>query len=248
MPKNELKTHFGKRQFEDRLYERFSSYGIKKANFIYWRKKTLWFTIIGTALFVKRLVDIVGSFLGLIFLSPLFLVVAICIKLEDSKGSVFFVQKRVGKWGKEFSFPKFRSMISNAEKLKDEILQQNDHSESITFKMKHDPRVTKTGYLIRKYSIDELPQLWCVLVGNMSLVGPRPAVPREVALYSLEDRRRLEVKPGLTCIWQISGRGDIPFNKQVELDEKYIQSQSFLLDLKLILLTIPAVISGRGAY
>jgi lipopolysaccharide/colanic/teichoic acid biosynthesis glycosyltransferase len=114
--------------------------------------------------------------------------------------------------------------------------------------MKDDPRITWIGKIIRKFSIDELPQLWCVLRGDMSLVGPRPPVPREVALYSLADRRRLEITPGLTCIWQVSGRGDIPFPQQVKLDVDYIESQSFWVDLKLLFLTVPAVLTGKGAY
>jgi lipopolysaccharide/colanic/teichoic acid biosynthesis glycosyltransferase len=114
--------------------------------------------------------------------------------------------------------------------------------------MKNDPRVTWIGRIIRKFSIDELPQLWCVLIGDMSLVGPRPPVPREVALYTLKDRRRLESTPGLTCIWQVSGRGDIPFPQQVELDVEYIESQSLWLDLKILLKTVPAVLTGKGAY
>jgi lipopolysaccharide/colanic/teichoic acid biosynthesis glycosyltransferase len=139
-------------------------------------------------------------------------------------------------------------MVVNAEALKDTLLSQNVHKEGVTFKMKKDPRVTWIGGIIRKLSIDELPQLWCVLKGDMSLVGPRPPVPREVAQYSLADRRRLDVTPGLTCIWQVSGRGDIPFPQQVELDVQYIQSQSFWLDIKLLLKTIPAVLLGKGAY
>ena len=141
-------------------------------------------------------------------------------------------------------------MCTNAEKLKDALLAQSHHAEAggITFKMKRDPRVTWIGRIIRKLSIDELPQLWCVLKGDMSLVGPRPPVPREVALYTLADRRRLDAVPGLTCIWQVSGRGDIPFPQQVQLDVDYIESQSFWLDVKLLLATVPAVLLGKGAY
>ncbi|OQY42308.1 MAG: hypothetical protein B6240_14120 [Desulfobacteraceae bacterium 4572_87] len=170
-----------------------------------------------------------------------------CIKLTDG-GPILFWQTRIGLWGKEFPFPKFRSMVVNAEALKDELLEQSDHDDSITFKMKKDPRVTWIGRIIRKLSIDELPQLWCVFKGDMSLVGPRPPVPREVAEYTLADRRRLDVMPGLTCIWQVSGRGDIPFNEQVELDVQYIESRSLWFDIKLLLSTIPAVLLGKGAY
>jgi lipopolysaccharide/colanic/teichoic acid biosynthesis glycosyltransferase len=183
----------------------------------------------------------------LAILSPLFILVAIAIKVTD-KGPVLFWQARVGQWGKEFPFPKFRSMVTNAERLKDQLLTSNDHKNGITFKMKRDPRVTWIGRIIRKLSIDELPQLWCVLRGTMSLVGPRPPLPREVALYTLRDRRRLDVKPGLTCIWQVSGRGDIPFERQVELDVQYIESQSVWLDILLLLKTAPAILIGKGAY
>ena len=140
-------------------------------------------------------------------------------------------------------------MLLNAEQLKDTLIDQNDHGQStVTFKMKNDPRVTWIGKIIRKLSIDELPQLWCVLKGEMSLVGPRPPVPREVELYTLADRRRLDAVPGLTCIWQVSGRGDIAFNQQVELDVDYIECQSFWGDIKLLLKTVPAVLLGKGAY
>lgn len=214
----------------------------------YWRKKYAWLLIVNGAKALKRLLDLVLASFGLVLLSPLFLIVATLIKLNDG-GPVLFWQKRVGLWGREFPFPKFRSMVTNAEKLKDQLLTRNDHGQNaVTFKMKNDPRVTWIGRIIRKLSIDELPQLLCVLRGDMSLVGPRPPVPREVAKYTLAQRRRLDVKPGLTCIWQVAGRGDIPFEKQVELDVQYIESQSFWLDLKLLFLTVPAVLSGRGAY
>jgi lipopolysaccharide/colanic/teichoic acid biosynthesis glycosyltransferase len=139
-------------------------------------------------------------------------------------------------------------MVMNAEQIRAELLAQSDLDDSITFKMKRDPRITWIGRIIRKLSIDELPQLWCVLRGQMSLVGPRPPIPSEVAQYSLSDRRRLEAIPGLTCIWQVSGRSDIPFPEQVELDVQYIASQSFWFDIKLLLRTVPAVLLGRGAY
>ena len=213
----------------------------------YWRKKYAWIIVVGGAKVVKRLTDILASIMLFLCLLPLFLGVALCIKLTDG-GPVFFWQTRIGLWGKEFPFPKFRSMVTNAEELKDSILEQSDHEDSITFKMKKDPRITWIGTIIRKLSIDELPQLWCVLKGDMSLVGPRPPVPREVAEYTLSDRRRLDAIPGLTCIWQVSGRGDIPFDEQVELDVQYIESQSIWVDIKLLLGTIPAVLLGKGAY
>lgn len=195
----------------------------------------------------KRLLDVVVSLSMFLALAPLFAVVAALIKLTDG-GTVFYWQTRVGRRGREFPFPKFRSMVADAERLKDALLQQNDHADGVTFKMRHDPRVTRIGRVIRKLSIDELPQLWCVLRGHMSLVGPRPPVPREVREYSQSDRRRLYATPGLTCIWQVSGRGDIPFPQQVELDVEYINTRSIGVDLKLLAKTLPAVLSGRGAY
>lgn len=210
-------------------------------------RRMIWRSVIQGALAVKRTTDIVISALALVLFSPVFLLLAVLIKLEDG-GPVLFWQERIGQWGRPFRFPKFRSMVMDAEKRKDALLKENDHGESVTFKMKRDPRITRIGRLLRRGSLDELPQLWCVLKGQMSLVGPRPPVPREVAAYSLEDRRRLDVKPGLTCIWQVKGRGDIPFPEQVNLDVEYIESQDFRLDLKLLMLTIPAVLFGRGAY
>ncbi len=213
----------------------------------FWQKKFAWLAILGGAKLLKRAADIIVGSGALLCLSPLFLLVALCIKLTDG-GPILFWQTRVGRWGREFPFPKFRSMVANAEKLKDSLLAQNDHLDSVTFKMKSDPRVTWIGRIIRKLSIDELPQLWLVLTGAMSLVGPRPPVPREVAQYTLANRRRLDVTPGLTCIWQVSGRGDIPFEEQVALDVQYIASQSLWFDLKLLLKTVPAVLFGKGAY
>ena len=139
-------------------------------------------------------------------------------------------------------------MYMDAEARKKELEKLNEMNGGVLFKMKEDPRITKVGKFIRKASIDELPQLWNVFVGDMSLVGPRPALPSEVNQYSLAERRRLEVVPGITCIWQVSGRSDIPFDKQVGLDVEYIESQSLWLDFKLLFLTIPAVLLGRGAY
>jgi len=232
----------------DALYHRYGSGGTLSAHLRYYRKRYLWAVTLQCSRTLKRLVDITGALAGLILLSPLFLIVAVCIKLTDG-GPVFFWQQRVGKWGREFPFPKFRSMVTDAEAIKDKLLAANDHGTSaVTFKMKRDPRVTWIGRLIRRTSIDELPQLLCVLRGYMSLVGPRPPVPREVTQYSLADRRRLDVTPGLTCIWQVSGRGEIPFDKQVQLDIDYIESRSFWTDVRLLAQTIPAVLLGRGAY
>jgi lipopolysaccharide/colanic/teichoic acid biosynthesis glycosyltransferase len=197
--------------------------------------------------FLKRLIDITGSALLLVLLLPLFAVVAALIKLSDG-GPVLFWQMRVGRWGRAFGMPKFRSMVPEAERLLPALLERNDHKDGVVFKMKADPRVTWIGRFIRKFSIDELPQLWCVLKGDMSLVGPRPPVPREVAHYSLRDRLRLDILPGLTCIWQVSGRSLIPFSRQVEMDIEYAETQCFWLDIKLLFKTIPTVLFPEGAY
>ena len=183
----------------------------------------------------------------LLLLLPVFGVIALAIRLE-SPGPILFKQMRVGRWGQLFTMWKFRSMYVDAEARKAELLQQNEMAGGVIFKMKQDPRVTRVGRLIRKTSIDELPQLWNVLKGEMSLVGPRPPVISEVNQYSLADRRRLEVIPGITCIWQVSGRSEIPFEQQVELDVQYIESQSFWTDIKILLKTIPALLLGKGAY
>jgi lipopolysaccharide/colanic/teichoic acid biosynthesis glycosyltransferase len=210
-------------------------------------KRNAWYGTIFLARFIKRLIDILGSLTGLLLLLPLFICVALAIYIHD-RGPIFFVQKRVGQWGREFDFPKFRSMVCNAEALKAQLLNKNQHKNGITFKINGDPRVTPVGSFIRKTSIDELPQLWSVLKGDMSLVGPRPPIPSEVLRYKLSDRRRLDVKPGLTCYWQVEGRGDVPFEQQVEMDIRYVDSQSLWLDMWLLLKTIPAVIQGKGAY
>jgi lipopolysaccharide/colanic/teichoic acid biosynthesis glycosyltransferase len=212
-----------------------------------WRRPALQRRLLGEVYIAKRLIDFAVSATALILLAPLFAVTALLIKLHDG-GPVFFWQTRVGRNGRPFAFPKFRSMVCNAESLKDELADHNDHADSVTFKMKQDPRVTPVGRFIRKFSIDELPQLWCVLKGDMTLVGPRPPVPREVAMYLPSDFRRLEVAPGLTCIWQVSGRGDLPFERQLEMDIAYIENQSFWLDLYLLVMTVPAVLMGKGAY
>jgi lipopolysaccharide/colanic/teichoic acid biosynthesis glycosyltransferase len=195
----------------------------------------------------KRLLDLVVSLALLAALSPLFLVVALCVKLTDG-GPVFFRQKRVGLNGRVFDFYKFRSMVVDAEARKAELLKLNKHGNSITFKMCRDPRVTWVGRIMRKTSIDEMPQLWNVLIGEMTLVGPRPAVVAEVQRYTARERRRLAVTPGLTCIWQVSGRSDVDFLRWVDMDLEYIRTWTLRLDLKLLLRTIPAVLFGRGAY
>lgn len=234
----------------EELYKRYggvSGFGTFALRLRFLRKKYSWVTAVGGAKVLKRLLDVTVSASMLILLTPLFALVALAIKLTDG-GPIFFWQTRVGKWGKEFRFPKFRSMLIDAEQTKDSLLDKSDHSGSITFKMKKDPRITRIGRIIRKLSIDELPQLWNVLKGEMSLVGPRPPVPKEVAQYTLSDRRRLDITPGLTCIWQVSGRSDIPFPEQVELDVLYIESQSVRMDIKLLFMTVPAILIGKGAY
>lgn len=197
---------------------------------------------------IKRTIDIAAVLPALICLSPLFAIVAALIKLHDY-GPILFWQPRVGKDGVIFAFPKFRSMVVNSEAVRAKLLAENQHGESgVTFKMKHDPRITPIGRFIRRFSIDELPQLWCVLTGDMSLVGPRPPIISEVEKYTMKDRARLSVTPGLTSIWAVSGRSEVPFPQQVEMDIEYIQQQSTFNDIKLLLKTVPAVLKGKGAY
>jgi exopolysaccharide biosynthesis polyprenyl glycosylphosphotransferase len=197
--------------------------------------------------FIKRAMDISASAVALLLLSPLLLLVAMLVKLE-SPGPVLFSQTRVGRRGRAFRCWKIRSMYVDAEARKAALLEDNEMQGGTTFKMKRDPRITGVGRFIRKASIDELPQLWNVLMGEMSLVGPRPPVPAEVAQYTALDRLRLSVKPGITCIWQVSGRSDIPFDQQVALDVRYIHERSLWLDIRLLLATVPAVLFARGAY
>lgn len=210
-------------------------------------KTALWKMQIASFPMMKRSLDVVASSLGLIVLSPLFLVVAALIKSE-SKGPALFKQKRVGLDALPFTMLKFRSMSNDAQQLRDTLETQNEMASGVLFKMKSDPRITRVGRIIRKTSIDELPQLINVLRGDMSLVGPRPPLPSEVSLYSRSDRERLNALPGITCLWQVAGRSDIPFKQQVQLDKKYIERQSIGLDLLVLLKTIPAVIKARGAY
>lgn len=212
-----------------------------------WLKLWMWKSVLFLAHGLKRGLDLVGSGAALIGASPIFAATALLIKREDG-GPVFFRQMRAGRHGKVFPMWKFRSMVTNAEEVKPKLASQNEMQGGVIFKMKDDPRVTKVGRFIRKYSIDELPQFWNVFVGEMSLVGPRPPLPKEVAEYSAEDRQRLLAKPGITCLWQVSGRSEIDFAGQVQLDLAYIRSSSVLTDLKLLFLTIPAVLLGKGAY
>ena len=195
--------------------------------------------------FGKRILDIIGSIVGLLILIPISIVVAIAIRI-DSKGPIMFKQQRVGLGGRVFTCWKFRSMIVQAESIKGNLLHLNE-SSGPAFKMANDPRITKVGRVIRRFSIDELPQVFNVLVGSMSLVGPRPPLPEEVLQYNNEQLFRLGVKPGLTCLWQISGRSNIGFEEWMKLDEIYVKTMSFWTDIKIIIHTIPAVVTGRGA-
>lgn len=198
-------------------------------------------------LMCKRSLDVILSFLGLILLTPLFLLLAILIKVEDPKGPVFFSQTRVGKNGKLFKMYKFRSMVRNAEERLSELIHQSD-VQGAMFKMKHDPRITKVGRVIRKSSLDELPQLLNVLRGDMSLVGPRPPLPREVSEYTSYDMQRLLVIPGCTGLWQVSGRNHIGFQEMVELDLKYIRERSLKKDVYILLKTVKVLVGSDDAY
>ena len=228
------------------LYRTYAHDGLRQRLYFI-HKKLAWRTVIGGAELVKRALDIFASGLLILLLLPLFILVALAIRIE-SPGPPFFSQMRVGRWGKPFKMYKFRSMVTNAEALLNSLKQQNESGAGVIFKMKKDPRITRIGAFIRKASIDELPQLWNVFRGDMSLVGPRPAIPGEVAEYTLDDRRRLDAVPGITCIWQVSGRSNIDFAGQVRLDTRYIESRSFWFDIVLLLKTSPAVLFGKGAY
>lgn len=205
-----------------------------------------WHFLVESHRWLKRGLDIVGSLCALFLLSPLMLLIALLIKCED-RGPVFFVQTRVGKFGRLFRMYKFRSMCLDAEAKLEALRALNHHQQGVTFKLKDDPRITRVGRWLRKFSLDELPQFYNVLIGDMSLVGPRPPVPREVNLYRYDDRRRLAVTPGITCFWQISGRAEIDFSGQVALDVRYIETQSFWGDIKILVRTVPAVVSAKGA-
>jgi len=206
-----------------------------------------WKLTVGMSYAAKRILDFVCSAVGMLVLSPLFLAIAVAVKLS-SPGPVFFSQIRVGRYGRHFRFWKFRSMREDAESQKSALLSRNESKDGVIFKMKDDPRITKVGRFLRRTSLDELPQLWNVFVGDMSLVGPRPPVPKEVEQYTLEDRKRLDVIPGITCLWQIEGRSEIPFNEQVRLDKEYILAPGIWKDIVILLKTIPAIIGGKGAY
>ena len=196
---------------------------------------------------VKRLSDVIGAVLGMTILSPVFLIIAIAIKSEDPRGPIIFTQVRVGKNGKYFKIYKFRSMRVNAEEELAKLKSQNDVKGAM-FKLKNDPRVTRVGHFIRKRSLDELPQLYNVLIGDMSLIGPRPPLVNEVAAYSKRDLQRLRVRPGCSGLWQISGRNELDFDEMVDLDLEYIQKRSILFDLEIIWKTVVQMIFPKGAY
>ena len=210
-------------------------------------RMVLWHLTIRSSAAFKRLMDIILALFAIICGSPVFLLTALLVKLT-SPGPIIFSQIRVGRFGRHFKFYKFRSMYIDAEVRKAELMKHNESSDGVIFKMKRDPRITPVGRFIRKFSIDELPQLFNVLLGDMSLVGPRPPLPSEVRTYSLEERKRLNITPGITCIWQVSGRSELPFSKQIALDKEYIASRSAWKDFLILLKTIPAILTGKGAW
>ena len=237
-------------QLQSQLLRRYSAARHPFGRFVLnigrdWQALRAWWRMHGHQ-FVKRAFDIVVSLAMLALFSPLLGLIALAVWIEDGR-PVFFAQTRVGKYGREFKMYKVRSMCQDAEQRLSNLLAKNRHKEGVTFKIKDDPRITRVGRWLRKYSFDELPQLYNVFRGDMSLVGPRPPVPREVAKYSLGDRRRLAAKPGITCFWQISGRSEIDFSGQVKLDVGYIEHSGFGTDLEILARTIPAVLSGKGA-
>jgi len=215
-----------------------TSFGFQEQARALWRLRSV---------FAKRCLDVALVIPLLALMLPVWLACALCIKLE-SPGPVFFRQKRVGLNGRIFTMYKLRSMSADAEEKRAELESQNEMPGGIIFKIRADPRITRVGTVLRRWSLDETPQFLNVALGDMSLVGPRPPVPEEVAEYTPEQMCRLRAKPGLTCLWQVSGRSEIPFDEQVRLDVRYIFERSIWLDLKILLQTIPAVLIGRGAF
>ena len=195
---------------------------------------------------LKRLLDLALAALGLLATAPLWLAIIVAIRL-DSPGPAIFVQERVGRRGRRFNFYKFRSMYVDAESRRAELLASNEVTGPV-FKMRRDPRVTKVGAFLRRTSLDELPQLFNILKGDMSLVGPRPPLPKEVEQYRPSDAVRLSVKPGLTCLWQVSGRSSVGFERWMEYDREYVYNLSLGLDVRILLRTVAAVLTMRGAY
>jgi lipopolysaccharide/colanic/teichoic acid biosynthesis glycosyltransferase len=239
---------------QERLLAAQTPWGRARLNARVSWKRLSWLVVVNTTFFVKRALDIAVSAMALLLLTPVFLVIALLVKLDG--GPAFFPQTRIGLNGRTFRMLKFRSMGVDAEARLHELRAKNEKASGVTFKMKDDPRITRIGKLLRKSSLDELPQFWNVLRGDMSLVGPRPPVPREVALYSQADRRRLLVKPGITGLWQVGERrgglfeiGDrnaIDFPEQVSLDVRYIESQGVCKDFWLLAKTVPAILFGKG--
>lgn len=197
---------------------------------------------------MKRLIDVIGSIVALVVFTPAMLVIMLLIKLED-KGPVFYGQTRIGKNGAEFKMWKFRSMRENAHELRSQMMAQND-ADGPMFKIKDDPRVTKIGHFIREKSLDEIPQFFNVLKGEMSLVGPRPSLPEEIMEFDSRERERLNVLPGLTGLWQVSGRNDLSFDDMIALDLEYVKHHSVLWDIKIIFITVAQMFfsKGNGAY
>jgi len=196
--------------------------------------------------FGKRCLDVVGAVVALLFGAPLLALLAVLIRIE-SRGPVFYRSVRIGRGGRPFVFYKLRSMVKDADRERERLAHLNE-ADGPVFKIARDPRVTRVGRFIRTTSLDEIPQFWNVLKGDMSLVGPRPPIPEEVAQYEPWQLRRLDVRPGITCLWQISGRSRLGFEEWMRLDLQYIKRQSFLLDLRILVRTIPAVLSREGAY
>ncbi len=209
-------------------------------------QKALFYNVSNFYILSKRIFDVISSFIGIVVLLPVYIIVALLIKI-DSKGAILFSQERKGYKGKSFKMYKFRSMVTNAEELLKELEEKNEASGHM-FKIRNDPRITRIGKFIRKTSIDELPQLFNVLKGDMSIVGPRPPIVREVAQYDSWHNLRLSVKPGLTGLWQISGRNDIGFEEMVRLDLKYIRERGFWYDFKIIIKTIPVLLGDSKAF
>jgi exopolysaccharide biosynthesis polyprenyl glycosylphosphotransferase len=194
---------------------------------------------------IKRGIDLIGAATGLILAAPVIALAAIAIKL-DSAGPVFFKQVRSGLYGRSFTMYKLRTMVDDAEAHREKLLHLNEMAGPV-FKIRRDPRVTRAGRFLRTFSIDELPQLWSVLSGEMSLVGPRPPMPAEVVEYETAERRRLSMRPGLTCLWQVSGRNEVEFDEWVKLDLQYIDTWSLMNDARILALTIPVVLRGTGS-
>lgn len=250
MTEADIRSHMA-----ERLLAAQTPWGRARLNlYVHW-KRLAWTVVTRITYALKRVFDIVVSVVAIILLAPVFLAIAAAVKLDG--GPVFFRQTRYGLHGREFKMLKFRSMCVDAEARLKDLLDRNEKKEGITFKIRDDPRITGIGRIIRKTSLDELPQFWNVLVGDMSIVGPRPPVGREVELYEQRHRRRFHAKPGITCLWQVGERqgglfeiGDrnaIDFEEQVSLDVRYIESRSLGKDLWLLLKTIPAILFGKGA-